>query len=485
MARASCRGRICVVERRCAQIGEPNADGVLFEVAWGRILARMLAPLLRAVCKSVGLVVPAWLARAPGSASRLADPWVGDDPAGSDVGSVACPAGPTSRVDRGRSGHAGEAGECLLIQTALPGYRRPVVEGLAMVAGPEFAIFVGADYYDPTVLTDPAIWRRSHQVENTFLLRRRVLWQRLPVRRTVGAGVVIFEFNPRNLSTWLLAAIRVALRRPNIFWGHAWSRKYATPWRNVPRALLLRLATVLVVYTESQRAEVTRRRPGTSVIAAPNATLPRSLMGATLGPAPRSDFVYVGRLVRSKKPMLLVRAFCDALPALGRDARLVIVGDGPERAALEAAADHADGRILFKGHRGDDAELRAVYASAVASVSPGYVGLSLTQSLGFGVPMLIADREPHSPEIEAARNGWNAVFFPSDDRTALARLLVRVSDEGIRGGASPAEIAADAAERYSVDAMVGRLWEAVGIARALRRERTGERPRRTNWCDRR
>lgn len=58
-------------------------------------------------------------------------------------------------------------------------------------------------------------------------------------------------------------------------------------------------------------------------------------------------------------------------------------------------------QCLFRwDHNNED--IYDVYANALVSVSPGYVGLSLTQSLSFGVPMLIAIDEAHVPEIDAA-----------------------------------------------------------------------------------
>ena len=60
------------------------------------------------------------------------------------------------------------------------------------------------------------------------------------------------------------------------------------------------------------------------------------------------------------------------------------------------------------------------YKHALFSVSPGYVGLSITQSFGFGVPMLISEKEHHSPEIDAARLGFNSKFFITDNIDDLA-----------------------------------------------------------------
>jgi glycosyltransferase involved in cell wall biosynthesis len=136
------------------------------------------------------------------------------------------------------------------------------------------------------------------------------------------------------------------------------------------------------------------------------------------------SILYVGRLVEKKKVRLLlegyIRAQKDSL--LAENIRLVFVGAGTERQHLEARAEEAGvaHKVQFTGHVSDIAKLRDYYRRAICSVSPGYVGLSATQSFSFGVPMLIARDEFHSPEIEACKEGFNAGFFESDDVNALS-----------------------------------------------------------------
>ena len=159
-----------------------------------------------------------------------------------------------------------------------------------------------------------------------------------------------------------------------------------------------------------------------------------------------------------KKPDLLVRAFAEALPRLDADRRVVIAGAGPEAPRLRELAASAGlrERLVLAGHVAEPEQLRALYARAIASVSPGYVGLSITQSLGFGVPMIHADDEPHSPEIEAATPGFNAMPFRSDSTEALADALVAASASRDGLAARREAIAQDCAARYSIEAMAER-----------------------------
>jgi glycosyltransferase involved in cell wall biosynthesis len=89
--------------------------------------------------------------------------------------------------------------------------------------------------------------------------------------------------------------------------------------------------------------------------------------------APRADkpadpvFVFVGRLIWLKGVEFLFEAF-ERVPA---NARLIIIGDGPERARLEALAQKssASGRIEFLGFR-PQPEIRDIIARSTALVLP-------------------------------------------------------------------------------------------------------------------
>jgi len=98
----------------------------------------------------------------------------------------------------------------------------------------------------------------------------------------------------------------------------------------------------------------------------------------------------------------------------------------------------------------------------------------MIQSLGFGVPVLFARDEPHSPEIEAAVEGFNATAVSSDDAAALGRAIVRFAAERGAWYRRRQEIAAWTRERYSVEAMTDRFVAAIGTAERRRQmEDTG------------
>jgi glycosyltransferase involved in cell wall biosynthesis len=343
-----------------------------------------------------------------------------------------------------------------LVQTTVPTYRRPFLEALDERLHGCLRVLAGSDYFDPTIQLDPGS-RPTIVLTNRYLFGRRLLWQRGAVGGAMGADVVIAELNPRILSTWFVLLLRRALGRPIILWGHAWPRQGAQAQSDALRQLMRRLASGVLVYTQTEARDLRRLLPGRLVEAAPNALYPLAARPtrADLDGRRATNLVFVGRLVEAKKPRLLLDAFLVARDDLPPDTQLVFVGDGPLRPELEAqAALRSHDRVVFTGTRSELEDLRAVFAGALANVIPGYAGLSLIQSLWFGVPSLIARDEPHSPEIEAAVEGVNSVFFGSDSVTSLRDALVALAGEREEWRRRRGDIARECASRYSLDGMV-------------------------------
>ena len=338
-----------------------------------------------------------------------------------------------------------------ILQTVLPDYRKLFFEHLKQSLGQGFELYAGKYYFENSVKTDERI---AHQpVKNSYLLGKRFLWQRGVGHLASEEGVVVLEMNPRILSNWYLLITRKLTKRNTVLWGHAWPRKGKEAKSDILRHQMRKLATSIVVYTEQQRRELAQKMKNTSVFAAPNA-----LMNAeTMTPVTENPkhIIYVGRLTKGKKVMFLVEAFKELGATIPPSTQLIIVGDGEERAEIAAfiTENQFENKIRLLGHINNQETLRKLYASSIFSVSPGYVGLSITQSFGFGVPMLISKDEPHSPEIEAVILKENALFYETDDvdsfRESVKALFSNQEDWIERRP----EISKFCSEKYTVEAM--------------------------------
>jgi len=139
----------------------------------------------------------------------------------------------------------------------------------------------------------------------------------------------------------------------------------------------------------------------------------------------------VGSLKSIKGVDVLLRA---AAPVMAREprARLVLVGDGPDRVMLEALANELGiaVRVSFLGIRADvDTVLRAADALVLASRTEALPTVVL-EAMATELPV-IATRVGGVPEIvESDRSG---LLVPAEDADALTRALERVvSDAALR-----------------------------------------------------
>ena len=155
------------------------------------------------------------------------------------------------------------------------------------------------------------------------------------------------------------------------------------------------------------------------------------------------------------------RFLVDALPYLARrDAHLVIVGDGPQREALErqvAALDLAR-RVTFAGHQSNVAPwLAAVDVMALPSYSNEGVPQALLQAMFARVPCVTTDA---GGIAEIARDGDTATIVAKQDAEALAAGIDRLLADHALAAAQAARAHAFVASRYTLDAMLDRM-EAV------------------------
>jgi glycosyltransferase involved in cell wall biosynthesis len=141
--------------------------------------------------------------------------------------------------------------------------------------------------------------------------------------------------------------------------------------------------------------------------------------------------LFVGRLIERKGVHHLIRALGAVRERT--PARLVIVGDGPERSPLEALArDTGVGEhVEFRGRVSDD-ELRRAYAAASVFVLPSVLdarqdteglGVVLLEAMNYSVPVVASDIGGITDIVQHDRTG---LLVPPGDEPALAHALSRV-----------------------------------------------------------
>ena len=136
-------------------------------------------------------------------------------------------------------------------------------------------------------------------------------------------------------------------------------------------------------------------------------------------------FITVGRLAEVKNQVLMLEAFARVAREHA-GARLRIIGDGPERGALEAQVRRLglDGRVELLGFRGD---IEALLAEAhVFLMSSHYEGISIAilEAMRARLPV-VASRVGGVPDTVA--DGRSGILFADGDEEGMAEAMGRLA----------------------------------------------------------
>jgi sugar transferase (PEP-CTERM/EpsH1 system associated) len=175
---------------------------------------------------------------------------------------------------------------------------------------------------------------------------------------------------------------------------------------------------------------------------------------ARLGVDPHAFVVgTVGRLDPIKDHPSLLAAFAR-VRADEPGAVLLVVGDGPERERLAAAAGPG---VRLLGSRTDvPALLRALDVFVLCSHNEG-ISNTLLEAMATGLP-IVATRVGGNPEL--VRDGESGTLVPPAAPDALAAAMLRYRRDAALASAHGADARRDVVDRFGVAAMV-RAYEAV------------------------
>ncbi len=146
---------------------------------------------------------------------------------------------------------------------------------------------------------------------------------------------------------------------------------------------------------------------------------------------PQNFFLFVGRLIWEKNVRGLIDSYA-AYRAAGGDWELVIIGDGPLREELRAAAEKCgqDTSVHFAGFKGWN-ELLPYLAFAGCLIAPSAKdtwGLVVNEAMASGLPVLVSKNCGCSEDLVA--EGENGFVFDPNDHGRLAALMEEMASCG-------------------------------------------------------
>ncbi len=345
-------------------------------------------------------------------------------------------------------------------QRVLPIYRVPFFEALAEACSGGMSLFAGLPRRREAIAVAAGLSEgRYVRARNVHILSGPLYfcYQRglLDWLETWRPDALILEANPRYLSTPGAIRWMKRLHRPVIGWGLG-APPLSGPlgrFRQIMRARFLKHFDALIAYSRRGAREYAALGfPSERIFIAPNAVLPRPASPPPPRPphfGARPVVLFVGRLQPRKCVDNLLHA-CAALPEELRP-RLLIVGDGPARASLQALAERVYPQAEFMGARYGE-HLIPLYHTADLFVLPGTGGLAVQEAMGHGLPVIVARGDGTQADLVRPENGW---LIPPDDLPALRETLREALSDAPRLREMGRESYRIVTEEINIEHMVG------------------------------
>lgn len=272
------------------------------------------------------------------------------------------------------------------------------------------------------------------------------------------------------------------------FHGHVFEGYFRPPLSRAVRAierLLARVTDRIIAISPSQRDDLVRRfgiaRPDATVVIPVGLDLAPLLAHASM-PSLRHEFGigeesvvfgFVGRLVPIKNVPGLITAFSSVLSRVP-DATLLIVGDGPERPAVERAIRDLglENRVRVPGWLEDLASIYATMDVCVLSSRNEGTPVAVIEAMAAQRPV-VATRA--GGVVDVIVDGETGVLVPRDDVNALSEAMVRLArDPGLRArmGERGRQVAAS---RFGYERLVDEIDRLYAAAVARKRAPAGAR----------
>lgn len=321
--------------------------------------------------------------------------------------------------------------------------------------GPEKTILMGTARTDPRAFAITVCYIRDARdavysvdrsaaplgLEYVEIVERHSLdmsiWPKLrQLVRNRGIEIVHAHDYKTDLLAWLLARYEgvLALATAHGWTGHSGRER----WLYYPadRRILARFPKVIAVSGDVRRALIRSGAPADRVVTILNGIDPAAFRrDATRVTGIRQalglrddDFVVgaVGRLEPQKRFDVLIDAVAQArrsVPGL----RLVIAGDGSQRAVLAARANATGlGETCLLGHRTDIVDLHHAFDLFVQSSDYEGTPNAVLEAMAMGTPVVATDA---GGTAEIARDGIEGVIVPAGRVEALAAAILNAYED--------------------------------------------------------
>ncbi|MBE2983879.1 glycosyltransferase family 4 protein [Campylobacter sp. RM9344] len=226
---------------------------------------------------------------------------------------------------------------------------------------------------------------------------------------------------------WINTVISIYFKSKNskfIWWG-AWITKSFVA--NKIRLFFTKKADANVFYTYEAKKDFINLGVLDSNLFVANNTFDVGVRIKSYENTNKNRILFVGSLDKRKQNYVLINAFCNILSKIPNNIILTFVGDGVERSFLHTLVKEKglDSRVEFAGRINEPEKLQEYYKESIVAVSFGQAGLSVLQSLGFGVPFVTKINAISGGEKSNIKDKINGIFC-QDNQNSLEEVLVKM-----------------------------------------------------------
>jgi glycosyltransferase involved in cell wall biosynthesis len=368
-----------------------------------------------------------------------------------------------------------------VVQIIIPHYRVPLFDRIGRTSGIELTVWSDSRPRAGSLQAAPPTTAfRMEAAPARFV--GPFLWQpgMMEAARS-GVEVLVLPWNARavHLRRALRCARRAGVR--TILWGHGTSKRENTLRRWLRRRLLRDADGVLLYGDHAARRLIQDGWPPEHVFVAHNAIDQQPILQARsswrqrpaellefqrqAGLVDRQVIIFISRLEPENRLHLLLEALVMVRRSCPQ-AMAVIIGEGPDRAALERLSQslRLEDALIFTGAVYEEMRIAPWALSARLCAYPVNIGLSLLHAFGYGLPVITSNRlSAQNPEIEALRDGVNGLLYEHGSAADLAaRITALLRDEARRSAMSQAALdTVSGPQGYTLERMVEEFVAAI------------------------
>ena len=161
------------------------------------------------------------------------------------------------------------------------------------------------------------------------------------------------------------------------------------------------------------------------VFVAPNTT---AVAPIDIEPSMKKNLLFVGTLYEKKGIKALLEAYVEAQQKVAKLPQLDIVGDGEDALRLKqfVADNNLTEYVIFHGAIYDEKELSTYFKRALMCVSPHQAGLSVSKSMGYGVPFVTYKESITGGERYHITHEENGILYDND--SDLVNVIIEASN---------------------------------------------------------